>query len=164
MARKKDDNLHVERQQQIMEAAKQCFVTRGFHQSSMRQILEIAGISAGGAYNYFAGKADIVKGIVEEELADVDMLGRQLKSAKNPLIGVGQLVSDIIVYTTHENAVLGLVKERQWIYAMQLLEHMRLVFTSHLSFPRTNVFFWSTCLTFDFIVLPHFSNLVEAFE
>lgn len=90
-----------------MEAAKQCFVTRGFHQSSMRQILEIAGISAGGAYNYFAGKADIVKGIVEEELADVDMLGRQLKSAKNPLIGVGQLVSDIIVYTTHENAVLA---------------------------------------------------------
>ncbi|MFT4730470.1 MAG: AcrR family transcriptional regulator [Granulosicoccus sp.] len=107
MARKKDDNLHAKRQQQIIEAAKQCFVTHGFHQSSMRQILEVAGISAGGAYNYFASKADIVKSLVEEELADVDMLGRQLKSAKDPLSGIAQLVSDIIVYTTNENAVLA---------------------------------------------------------
>ncbi|MFT6304015.1 MAG: TetR/AcrR family transcriptional repressor of uid operon [Granulosicoccus sp.] len=107
MARKKDDNLHAKRRQQILEAAKQCFVTHGFHQSSMRLILKVSGISAGGAYNYFASKDDIVKGIVEEELADVDMLGHQLQSTKDPLIGIGQLVSDIIVYTTHENAVLA---------------------------------------------------------
>lgn len=107
MPRKKDEYLHVERRQQILDAAKQCFVVHGFHQSSMRKILELSGISAGGAYNYFASKADIVKGLVEEELADVDKLGLQLRSEEDPLVGIAQLVSDIVFYTSNKDAILA---------------------------------------------------------
>lgn len=107
MPRKKDEKLHALRQQQILEAAKECFVTHGFHQTSMRQILDASGISAGGAYNYFASKADIVKCLVDEERTDIELLEKQLKSTKDPLAGVAQLVADMIHYSTYEDAVLA---------------------------------------------------------
>jgi len=106
MPRSKDEKLHAIRQQQILDAAKDCFIANGFHQTSMRQIFDASGISAGGAYNYFASKADIVKGIVEEERADITMLESRLKSTKDPLAGVARLIRDIIDYTSYESAVL----------------------------------------------------------
>ena len=107
MARTKDDALHKQRQQQILHAAKHCFVENGFHQSSMRQILKQSGISAGAAYNYFSSKSEIVKGLVEEELADVNYLENKLHSAKNPLIGIAQMIYTIIRHTKYEDAVLA---------------------------------------------------------
>ncbi len=74
----------------------------------MRKILETSGISAGGAYNYFAGKADIVKGIAEEERDDIEFLEQRLGSSDDPLVGLAQLVADIIGYTDHESAVLSM--------------------------------------------------------
>jgi len=71
MARKKDEKLHAIRQQQILDAAKEYLIANGFHQTSMREIFDAADINAGGAYIYFAGKADIVKGIVDEERTDI---------------------------------------------------------------------------------------------
>jgi len=107
MPRKKDEKLHAIRKQEILDAAKKCFIANGFHQTSMRQIFDASGISAGGAYNYFAGKADIVKGIVDEERTDIAMLESRLESTKDQLTGVARLVRDIIHYTSYENAVLS---------------------------------------------------------
>ena len=107
MPRKRNERLHIARQQQILEAAKSCFITNGFHQTSMRQILDAAEISAGAAYNYFAGKHDIVKAIVEEERADIDQVLEQLNASKEPLSGIAQLVFDCIKYTDHDDAVLA---------------------------------------------------------
>lgn len=73
----------------------------------MRQILVNAELSAGGAYNYFASKADIVKGIVEQDRGDISALEQRLVATPDPLHGLGQLVEDIIAYTNHENAVLA---------------------------------------------------------
>ncbi|MCG8669746.1 MAG: TetR/AcrR family transcriptional regulator [Pseudomonadales bacterium] len=107
LPRKKDEHLHAKRQKEILGAAKQCFVAYGFHGTSMRQILDLAGISAGGVYNYFSGKADIVKALVEEERADIGLLIQQLESNPRPLAGIAQLVSDAIAYTAYEDAVLA---------------------------------------------------------
>ncbi|MBH1712164.1 TetR/AcrR family transcriptional regulator [Stenotrophomonas maltophilia] len=57
---------------QILQAALQCFLEKGFHQTSMRDIAQEAGVSLGNLYNHFPGKeAIILAGAVaeSEELA-----------------------------------------------------------------------------------------------
>lgn len=107
MPRKKDAALHAAREQQILDAARKCFVASGFHRTSMRQILDAAGISSGGAYNYFAGKDDIVKALVEAERADIDTLLTHLAGHDDALLGIAQLVFDSIGYYSREDAVLA---------------------------------------------------------
>lgn len=108
MPRKKDEALHAARQQQILDAARTCFIANGFHQTSMRQILDEAGISSGGAYNYFSSKEDIVRALVEVERADIDLLLGQLSGAKAPLPAIAQLVFDSIAHYAREDAVLAI--------------------------------------------------------
>ena len=107
MPRKKDEHLHAQRQKEILEAAKKCFVANGFHKSSMRQILDAAGISSGGAYNYFASKADIVKALIEEERADFHQLLQHLESSSQPLTAIAEAVFEIIASYDHNDAVLA---------------------------------------------------------
>ncbi|HEA4099756.1 TPA: helix-turn-helix transcriptional regulator, partial [Stenotrophomonas maltophilia] len=56
----------------ILQAALQCFVARGFHQTSMRDIAQAAGVSLGNLYNHFPGKEAIILAVAvaeSEELA-----------------------------------------------------------------------------------------------
>ena len=107
MPRKRDAALRAAREHQILCAAKKCFVANGFHGTSMRQILAAAGISSGGAYNYFSSKDDIVKGLVEAERKDIDLLLEGLSQCRDPLLGIAQLVFDSIAHTSRDDAVLA---------------------------------------------------------
>ena len=107
MPRKKDEALHATRERQILDAAKTCFIANGFHGTSMRRILDTAGISSGGAYNYFSSKDDIVKALVAAERAEIDLLLRRLAECDDPLHGIAQLVFDSIGYYEREDAVLA---------------------------------------------------------
>lgn len=107
MPRKRDEALHAAREQQILDAARSCFIASGFHGTSMRQILDAAGISSGGAYNYFASKDDIVKALVETERADFDLVLMRLTDCEDPLVGIAQVVFDSIAYYGYDDAVLA---------------------------------------------------------
>jgi AcrR family transcriptional regulator len=48
------------RRQQIIDAAYRCFARKGFHQATMRDIYEEAGLSPGAVYHYFESKHDII--------------------------------------------------------------------------------------------------------
>jgi TetR/AcrR family transcriptional regulator, transcriptional repressor of aconitase len=48
------------RRQQIIDAAYRCIARKGFRQTTMRDIYEEAGLSAGAVYNYFESKHDII--------------------------------------------------------------------------------------------------------
>ncbi|WP_164136695.1 TetR/AcrR family transcriptional regulator [Stenotrophomonas maltophilia] len=57
---------------QILQAALQCFLAKGFHQTSMRDIAQAAGVSLGNLYNHFPGKEAIILAVAvaeSEELA-----------------------------------------------------------------------------------------------
>ena len=107
MPRTKDDQLHARRQQQILEAARHCFVLNGFHRTTMRQIFAKAKISAGGAYNFFSSKGDIVKALVCEERALIEQLTEGANSFKNPLDAILQLIFNAISNTSHQDALLA---------------------------------------------------------
>ncbi len=54
------------RRQQILDAARTCFLRNGFHQTSMQDVIAEAGLSVGAVYRYFRSKNDIVEAIAEQ--------------------------------------------------------------------------------------------------
>lgn len=59
------------RRQQILDAARRCFVTNGFHATSMQQVITEAGLSVGAVYRYFPSKSDLIVGIGEQLAAGI---------------------------------------------------------------------------------------------
>ena len=53
-------------QARILDAAYTLFMEQGYHGTSMRQIVERAGITMGGVYNHFASKEEIWKAVFFE--------------------------------------------------------------------------------------------------
>ena len=62
------DSYLKARQEQIINAAVKCFSQKGFHQTTMKDICETAGLSPGAVYNYFPSKEDIVSRCAELSL------------------------------------------------------------------------------------------------
>lgn len=61
---------HLEnRRRQILDAATICFSRQGFHATSMQDIFQASGLSAGAVYRYFPSKTALIKEITEEALA-----------------------------------------------------------------------------------------------
>jgi AcrR family transcriptional regulator len=53
------------RRQQILDAARTCFLRNGFHATSMQDIIAEAGLSVGAVYRYFGSKNEIVAAIAD---------------------------------------------------------------------------------------------------
>lgn len=66
---------------QILQAALQCFLVKGFHQTSMRDIAQAAGVSLGNLYNHFPGKEAIILAVAAAESEELAPLMQQLASA-----------------------------------------------------------------------------------
>lgn len=56
------------RRDQILDAARRCFVRNGFHATSMQDVFAEAGLSAGATYRYFRSKEEIVEAIAAQML------------------------------------------------------------------------------------------------
>jgi AcrR family transcriptional regulator len=54
------------RRRQILDAAATCFARDGFHRTSMQDIVQECGVSAGLVYRYFASKDDMIEAIVTD--------------------------------------------------------------------------------------------------
>jgi AcrR family transcriptional regulator len=53
------------RRQQILDAARSCFVRNGFHNTSMQDVIAEAGLSVGAVYRYFTSKNEIIEAIAD---------------------------------------------------------------------------------------------------
>jgi AcrR family transcriptional regulator len=54
-----------QRRQQIVDGAAACFSRRGFHQTTMQDICDEAGLSPGAVYRYFHSKEEIIEAMCE---------------------------------------------------------------------------------------------------
>lgn len=68
---KRSQEYRDARRDQILAAAKRCFVRNGFHETSMQDLFAEADLSAGAVYRYFASKDDVIVAIAEANLRDV---------------------------------------------------------------------------------------------
>jgi AcrR family transcriptional regulator len=62
------DEYRDARRTHILDAARRCFLREGFHETSMQDLFDEAGLSAGAVYGYFKSKEDIVLAIAEDSL------------------------------------------------------------------------------------------------
>lgn len=73
----------------ILDAAQRCFSERGFHGASMSMIADTAQMSPGLIYRYFAGKSELIHGIVSRQ---VELLADDLEAlecgARDPVDGI----------------------------------------------------------------------------
>ncbi|MET0424685.1 MAG: TetR/AcrR family transcriptional regulator [Actinoplanes sp.] len=51
------------RREQILAAARVCFLTKGLHNTSMQDLIQEAGLSVGAVYRYFKSKNEIISAI-----------------------------------------------------------------------------------------------------
>jgi len=66
---------------QILQAALQCFLVKGFHQTSMRDIAQAAGVSLGNLYNHFPGKEAIILAVAVAESEELAPLLQRLAAS-----------------------------------------------------------------------------------
>ncbi len=65
----------------ILQAALQCFLAKGFHQTSMRDIAQAAGVSLGNLYNHFPGKEAIILAVAAAESEELAPMLQRLAAA-----------------------------------------------------------------------------------
>ncbi|TDP75356.1 TetR/AcrR family transcriptional regulator [Bradymonas sediminis] len=83
-----------ERATQILDAARVCFMQRGYFATRMEQIAKESGLSKGGIYFHFGSKRDIFRSLVEREYQkDMDFIDSVLdveKDILSILSGIGE--------------------------------------------------------------------------
>lgn len=81
------------RRQQIIDAAYRCFARNGFHQTTMRDIYEEAGLSPGAVYHYFEGKHEIIAASFDFDYERSLELFSAATQSENPLAALNDLLS-----------------------------------------------------------------------
>lgn len=104
-----------DRRSQILRAALDCFVTKGFHGTSTREICRTAGISSGLIFHYFPTKEAVYEELVRHALTSLPI---DLDEAlQDPLGALGRLVESMLeLLTQHPEAarVFRLVNQAQY--------------------------------------------------
>ena len=94
-----------ERRAVIVEAALQCFVERGFHCTSMRDIAQAASVSLGNLYNHFDSKQALIAEVATQEQTELLPLLQALERAAAPSLPV---VAQFLA------AYQALCRQREW--------------------------------------------------
>jgi AcrR family transcriptional regulator len=87
-------NPTEERRRQIMKAALACFVRKGYHKTTMDDIVAECGLSKGTLYWYFENKDDLFASLIKAYFFDVrqgtDAVLKQYSTASGKLRGMAQ--------------------------------------------------------------------------
>ncbi len=96
------------RRRLIIETAAECFIDKGFHQTSIRDIASRAGISLGNLYNHFESKADLIAEIAALEADEMVMIHAGLTAPGDPLATLERFIGEYFAYVAKpENTVLA---------------------------------------------------------
>jgi TetR/AcrR family transcriptional regulator, transcriptional repressor of aconitase len=108
------------RREQILAAAKRCFLRNGFHETSMQDLFAEAGLSSGAVYRYFPGKEDMILAIAEENLRDVTELIHALATNRHG-DGLGAALAEVleVVRDKHAQSELGAMAVLVWSEAVR---------------------------------------------
>jgi AcrR family transcriptional regulator len=75
------DSTATDRRAQILRAAMFCFAKSGFHQTSMHDVAQEAGISVGLIYRYFVNKEAVIGALAEQHKQEFHALLERARSA-----------------------------------------------------------------------------------
>jgi len=73
------------RREQILSAARKCFIDKGFHPTRMEDIAATANLSKGGVYFHFESKQQVFDTLVTEEFEESLRFIRETASSPEPI-------------------------------------------------------------------------------
>jgi AcrR family transcriptional regulator len=83
------------RRNEIIEAARRCFLRHGFHQTTTDEICREAAITPGGLYHYFSSKEEIIVAVIQRSARNtaegMRALIEQSDSAQTAFRGIGAM-------------------------------------------------------------------------
>jgi transcriptional regulatory protein len=93
------DATKAARRAQILEAAINCFLEKGYTNTSMSDIIKASGLSSGSIYSHFSGKEDILTTAINERLENIKKLYETLPEGAGPqdileIIYTNQMVNE----------------------------------------------------------------------
>jgi AcrR family transcriptional regulator len=97
-----EDHLTA-RREQILAAARTCFLTKGLHNTSMQDLIQEAGLSVGAVYRYFRSKHEIISAVAETVAGSIERLIEDVAARRLPLIDS----LDLILAETEPQIVRG---------------------------------------------------------
>jgi TetR/AcrR family transcriptional regulator, transcriptional repressor of aconitase len=100
------DEHREARCEQILAAARRCFLRQGFHETSMQDLLAEAGLSSGAVYGYFASKEDVIAAIAEQNISEVLAVMRE-SAASASRDSAGDALASILDLVRAKNAQNG---------------------------------------------------------
>ncbi|MEL6375077.1 MAG: TetR/AcrR family transcriptional regulator [Pseudomonadota bacterium] len=96
------------RRAHILDAAERCFVRRGFHGTSMQDILQEAGVSTGALYGYFDSKEALIAGLCERDRQDFTRSLEAMAAAPDFIAAMHQMLRHYTVDYPHRKLVMHL--------------------------------------------------------
>ena len=73
------------RREQILTAARRCFIENGYHPTRMDDIAKAAGLSKGGVYFHFKSKQEVFNSLVDEEFAESMAFLKSVHAGDRPI-------------------------------------------------------------------------------
>lgn len=89
------DEHREQRRQQILDAARRCFARDGFHQTSMTDLLDEAGLSAGAFYRYFQSKDEVIVLIAQQGLGHLGAILEHLATT-GTASSLGEILAEVV--------------------------------------------------------------------
>lgn len=108
------------RREQILAAAKRCFLRDGFQATSMQDLFAESQLSSGSFYRYFTSKEDVILAIAEENLGAVTSLIHDLVADRHDE-GLGAALGSVLttVVVRNREDQLGAMAVLVWSEALR---------------------------------------------
>jgi TetR/AcrR family transcriptional repressor of uid operon len=101
------EEAKAKRRHLIVSAAIECFIKNGIHQTGIRDIAELAGVSLGNLYNHFAGKDELIAEIAVLEGKELDQFAKMLDANEDAVMAIRKFADGYLDYVSQaENTVL----------------------------------------------------------
>lgn len=98
------------RRQQILDAARVCFLRNGFHQTSMQDVIKQANLSVGAVYRYFPSKTELIAALAEQVIEQISTMFESFGAQESPppIAAVMQRGVDLATQHTGQDGMLRL--------------------------------------------------------
>lgn len=109
----RDRGLVEQRHEQIFRAASRIFISRGYHEATVREIAEAAGLSLGSLYSYIRTKEDILY-LVFDRLTTAlrDNIDRAIEGLDDPAAKIrAALEADVATTERYQDEILLMYQE-----------------------------------------------------
>ncbi|GIF24406.1 AcrR family transcriptional regulator [Actinoplanes tereljensis] len=95
MPRVSEEHLTA-RREQILAAARTCFLSKGLHNTSMQDLIQEAGLSVGAVYRYFKSKNEIINAIAGTVAGGIQRHIEAIAEERLPMIESLERILDVV--------------------------------------------------------------------